>query len=195
MAAFVDLLTELPFKSSVRFITTSLQIEIEAEKAGLETTDVSKSKAIDVVFDGADQIDSNFNMIKGGGGALLKEKVLISAANKVVILADITKYVERFTRSIPIEIHKSARSIIQNKLEMLGGRAELRVSGNGYPCFTENGNIILDTLFSSLEDPIQMELELRHIPGIFEVGLLSRGDVYYKIKKDGSFEVIQPGKK
>jgi ribose 5-phosphate isomerase A len=192
MAAFVGLLAELPFKSSILFVTTSLQIEIEAERAGLETTDGSKSKTVDIVFDGADQIDSNFNMIKGGGGALLKEKVLISAANKVVILADFTKYVERFTRSIPIEIHKSARSIIQNKLEKLGGRAELRVSENGYPCFTENGNVILDTLFSCIEDPIQMEIELKHIPGIFEVGLFSRGDVYYKVKKDGSFEVIQP---
>jgi ribose 5-phosphate isomerase A len=194
MAAFVGQLTELPLKSSIRFITTSLQIEIEAEKAGLEITDVSKSKVVDIVFDGADQIDSNYNMIKGGGGALLNEKLLISAANKVVILADFTKYVERFTRSIPIEIHKSGRSIIQNKLEKLGGRAELRVSRNGYPYFTENGNLILDTLFSFIEDPIQMEVELKHIPGIFEVGLFSRGDVYYKIKKDGSFEVIQPGK-
>lgn len=195
MAAFVKELTNLPSKSSICFVTTSLQIEIEAENAGLETVDLSKLNAVDIVFDGADQIDSNFNMIKGGGGALLREKLLMSAANKVVILADFTKYVEHFTRSIPIEVHKLARSIIQQKLEMLGGRPLLRKAENGYPYITENGNIILDTLFESIEDPIHTEIELRSIPGISEVGLFRRADEYYKVKEDGSFELFQPGRK
>ncbi len=192
MAALVGELAELPFKSSIRFVTTSLQIEIEAENAGLEIIDASRLKGIDIVFDGADQIDSNFNMIKGGGGALLREKLLISAASKVVILADFAKYVDRFTRSIPIEIHKYARSIIQGKLEILGGRSLLRLSENGYPYITESGNIILDTSFTSIENPILKDIELRQIPGVFEVGLFRKADVYYKVKEDGSFEVIQP---
>ena len=195
MAALVKELTNLPFKSSIRFVTTSLQIEIEAENAGLETVDLSRLNAVDVVFDGADQIDSNFNMIKGGGGALLREKLLMSAAHKVVILADFSKYVERFTRSIPIEVHKSARSIVQRKLELLGGRPLLRIAENGYPYITENGNIILDTLITSVENPIHLEIELRSIPGILEVGLFGRADEYYKVKVDGSFEVFEPGKK
>ena len=195
IAAFVNELTNLPSKSTICFVATSLQIEIEAENAGLQTVDLSKVNAVDVVFDGADQIDSNLNMIKGGGGALLREKLLMSAANKVVILADFTKYVERFTRPIPIEVHKSARSIIQRKLEMLGGKPLLRIAENGYPYITENGNIILDTLFASIEKPIDMELELRSIPGIFEVGLFRRADEYYKVKEDGSFEVFELGMK
>lgn len=195
MAALVKELANLSFKSSIRFVTTSLQIEIEAENAGLETLDLSRLNTVDVVFDGADQIDSNFNMIKGGGGALLREKLLMSAANKVVILADFSKYVERFTQSIPIEVHKSARSIVQRKLDMLGGRPLLRIAENGYPYTTENGNIILDTLFTSIENPIHREIELRSMPGILEVGLFGRADEYYKVHEDGSFEVFESDKK
>jgi len=97
MAALVRELADLSYKTSVVFVTTSIQIKIEAEKVGLKIVDESSFADIDVVFDGADQIDSDFNMIKGGGGALLRVKVSISAANKVVMLADVTKFVKKLT--------------------------------------------------------------------------------------------------
>lgn len=194
MTILVRELANLPYKRSVEFVTTSIQIKIEAEKVGLKIADESNFVDIDVVFDGADQIDSDFNMIKGGGGALLREKVLISAANKVVILADDTKFVKRLTQSVPIEIHKFARSFLLKRLREIGGSPKLRMMDKGYPYVTENGNIVLDTSFDSIGNIRNKEIELKNIPGVLEVGLFTRANIYYKAKNDGSFEIIQPNR-
>jgi ribose 5-phosphate isomerase A len=194
MTILVRELANSPYKRSVEFVTTSIQIKIEAEKVGLKIADESNSVDIDVVFDGADQIDSDFNMIKGGGGALLREKVLISAANKVVILADDSKFVKRLTRPVPIEIHKFARSLLLKRLKEIGGSPKLRTMDKGYPYVTENGNIVLDTSFNSIGNIRNKEIELKNIPGVLEVGLFTRANIYYKAKNDGSFEIIQPNR-
>jgi ribose 5-phosphate isomerase A len=146
---------------------------------------------IDIVFDGADQIDGKFNMIKGGGGALLREKILISAAKKVVIMADAAKFVQSFSRPVPIEVHPMARSVVWQKLVQIGGQPVLRTLEKGYPFVTENGNLILDASFPSITDAKKMEVELKNIAGVLEAGLFTRrADVYYKAKNDGSFETI-----
>ncbi|MGC2667670.1 MAG: ribose 5-phosphate isomerase A [Candidatus Nitrosopolaris sp.] len=194
MTILVRELANLPYKRSVEFVTTSTQIKIEAEKVGLKIADESNFVDIDVVFDGADQIDSDFNMIKGGGGALLREKVLISATNKVVILADDTKFVKRLTQPVPIEIHKFARSFLLKRIKEIGGSPKLRTMDKGYPYVTENGNIILDTSFNSIGNIRNKEIELKNIPGVLEVGLFTRANIYYKAKNDGSFEIIQPNR-
>lgn len=194
MTILVRELANLPYKRSVEFVTTSIQIKIEAEKVGLKIADESNFVDIDVVFDGADQIDSDFNMIKGGGGALLREKVLISAGNKVVILADDTKFVKRLTRPVPIEIHKFARSFLLKRIKEIGGSPKLRTMDKGYPFVTENGNIVLDTSFNSIGNIRNKEIELKNIPGVLEVGLFTRASIYYKAKNDGSFEIIQPNR-
>ena len=194
MTNLVGELANLPYKRSVEFVTTSIQIKIEAEKVGLKIADESNFVGIDVVFDGADQIDSDFNMIKGGGGALLREKVLISAANKVVILADDSKFVKRLTQPVPIEIHKFARSFLLKRFKEIGGSPKLRTMDKGYPYVTENGNIVLDTSFNSIGNIRNKEIELKNIPGVLEVGLFTRANIYYKAKNDGSFEIIQPNR-
>jgi ribose 5-phosphate isomerase A len=191
MKAVVKELANLPYNKSLKLVATSIQIKIEAESVGLRITDES-SVDIDVVFDGADQIDSDLNMIKGGGGALFREKVIISAANKVVILADVTKFVTRLSRPIPIEIHKFARSFLHKRLKEIGGDPKLRTIEKGYPYITENGNLILDTSFSSLGNLRSKEIDLKSIPGVAEVGIFKSVDIYYKAKNDGSFEIIQP---
>jgi ribose 5-phosphate isomerase A len=191
MKALVKELAKLPYNKTLKLVATSIQIKIEAERVGLRISDES-SVGIDVVFDGADQIDSDFNMIKGGGGALFREKVLISAANRVVILADVTKFVTRLSRPIPIEIHKFARSFLRKKLKEIGGDPKLRTIEKGYPYITENGNLILDTSFSSLGSLRRKEIDLKSIPGVAEVGLFRSVDIYYKANNDGSFEIIQP---
>jgi ribose 5-phosphate isomerase A len=197
-AALVREMAKLPNKEAIEFVTSSLQIKIEAEKSGLKIVDdENRIPEIDIVFDGADQIDSEFNMIKGGGGALLNEKILISASKKVVIIADSMKFVNKFNRSVPIEIHQFARSMIWKKLQEEkigggGGQPQLRTMEKGYPFVTENGNIILDTIFTSLTDVQKKEVELKSIPGVLEVGLFTRrADIYYKAKSDGSFETVE----
>lgn len=190
-AHIVREMSKLPNKGSIEFIPTSLQIKIEAEKSGLKIADENRIPDIDIVFDGADQIDSNGNMIKGGGGALLREKILISSAKQVVIVADATKFVQSLVRSVPIEVHPMARSAVIRKLSEAGGRPLLRVLDKGYPFVTENGNIILDTTFPSIPDPRKSEIELKSIAGVLEVGLFTRrADVYYKAKDDGTFETV-----
>jgi len=192
VAAIVRELAKLPDKKRLEFVATSLQIKKEAENSGLKIVDENRIPYIDVVFDGADQIDSEFRMIKGGGGALLKEKVIMSAAKRVVIAADSNKFVDVFSLSVPVEVHQFARSIVSIKLEGEGGIPKLRTIEKGYPFITENGNIILDTTFNLLMDVRKKELELKNIPGVLEVGLFTRvADIYYKAKIDGSFETIQ----
>ena len=184
-------MAKLSNKGSIEFIPTSLQIKLEAEKSALHIADESRVPDIDIVFDGADQIDAKFNMIKGGGGALLKEKILISAAKKVVIVADYSKFVQSFNRSVPIEVHPMARIAVLKKLTEIGARPALRTLDRGYPFITENGNIILDTTFSSMPDPKKKEVELKCIAGVIEVGLFTRrADIYYKAKSNGTFETI-----
>jgi ribose 5-phosphate isomerase A len=184
-------LAKLPNRERIEFVPTSLQIKLEAEKSSLRIADESIIPDMDIVFDGADQIDSKHNMIKGGGGALLREKILISAAKKVVIVADASKFVESFSRSVPIEVHPMARSLVSKKLEEMMSKPKLRILDKGYPFVTENGNIILDVLFPTITDAKKMELELKNIAGVLEVGIFTRrADIYYKAKTDGSFETI-----
>ncbi len=191
IAHIVREMANLPNKGSLEFVPTSLQIKLEAEKIALRIADESRIPDIDIVFDGADQIDGEFNMIKGGGGALLREKILISAAKKVIIVADESKFVQSFNRSVPIEVHPMARSLVHKKLTEVGGKSTLRTLDKGYPFVTENGNVILDTTFASIPDPKKKEAELKSIAGVLEVGLFTRrADVYYKAKVDGTFEAI-----
>jgi ribose 5-phosphate isomerase A len=182
---------KLPDKESVEFMPTSLQIKLEAEKSSLKMANENMIPYTDIVFDGADQIDGEFNMIKGGGGALLREKILISAAKKVVIVADAAKFVQSFSRPVPIEVHPIARSVVREKLVQMGGQPVLRTLDKGYPFVTENGNLILDVSFPSITDAKKMELKLKTIAGVLEAGLFTRrADIYYKAKVDGSFERI-----
>jgi len=184
-------LAKLPNKGSIEFVPTSLQIKLEAEKSSLRIADENIIPDMDIVFDGADQINSKYHMIKGGGGALLREKILISAAKKVVIVADASKFVKSFSRSVPIEVHPMARSFVLKRLEEMKGKPNLRILDKGYPYVTENGNLIVDVLFPSITDAKRMELELKNIAGVLEVGIFTRrADIYYKAKTDGSFETL-----
>src|SRR5688572_6802807 len=153
-------------------IPTSFQIKLEAECSGLRLANESRMPDIDVVFDGADEVDARFDMIKGGGGALLREKIVHSSSKQVVIAAESSKFVSTFTWPVPIEIHPFAIHSVRKKLEENGGKPRMRMLREGYPYVTENGNFILDTsLDFSASDIGQMEIELKSIAGVAEVGL------------------------
>jgi ribose 5-phosphate isomerase A len=188
-AAIIQEISKLPYKENLQCIATSTQIKLEAEYGKLKIVDEDLIPEVEVVFDGADQIDKKSNMIKGEGGALLKEKILHSAAKNVIITAESTKYVGSFNRSVPIEVHPFARCLVAKKLEELCGRPKLRMLDEGYVAVTENGNFILDTLFTSIPNVRKKEVELKSIAGVLEVGLFTRNaNVYYKANQDGSFE-------
>ena len=176
---------------NIRGIPTSLQIKLVAEKAGIELIESDQVNHIDIVFDGADQIDSQKYVIKGGGGALLRENILFSLADKVVVMADKTKFVKNFTRTVPIEIHPLARNAIINSIKKLGGESKIRSLDRGYPFFTENGNIILDCDFGTIKNPKTLTQKIKQIPGVLESGLfLKKPEIIYKAKTNGKFEII-----
>lgn len=172
-------------------IPTSLQIKMAAEKAGIPMADADQVSHIDVVFDGADQIDSKRYVIKGGGGALLRENILFSLARKVVVMADRTKFVKNFTRAVPVEVHPQARGAVAGAIGRLGGRPELRLLDRGYPFFTENGNVVLDCDFGTIGDPRGLTKRIKQIPGVMESGIfLRRPDVIYRARAGGKFDVV-----
>ena len=102
---------------SVKAVPTSLQIKLVAEQSGIHIISADQINKIDAVFDGADQIDCQKNLIKGGGGALLRENILISSAKQVVIMADSTKFVKYFNRTVPVEVHPFARTTAKKIIE------------------------------------------------------------------------------
>ena len=178
-------------KLNVKCIPTSLQIKLEAEKGKLHLMDTILDK-IDIVFDGADQIDRGKNLIKGGGGALLRENILINAAKKVVIMADESKFVTNFNRNVPVEVHPLARSTVTKHISKIGGKSTIRTLDRGYPFITENGNIILDCNFGVIKKPKLLREKIEKIAGVLEVGIFTRKpDIIYKAKSNGQFDIIK----
>jgi len=178
-------------KINIKCIPISMQIKLIAEKGGLALIDADQIDKIDVVFDGADQIDKNKFLIKGGGGALLKENILIGAAKKVIIMADKSKFVTNFNRTVPIEVHPSARKIITKNILKIGGVPTLRVLERGYPFVTENGNVILDCDFGIIKNPKILQQKMLNMPGVLEVGIFTRKpDIIYKAKTNGKFDIL-----
>ena len=178
-------------KLNIRCNPTSLQIKLEAEKGKLHLMDTILDK-IDIVFDGADQIDKAKNLIKGGGGALLRENILISTAKKVVIMADASKFVTNFKRDVPVEVHPLARNTVTKAISKIGGKPSIRTFDRGYPFVTENGNIILDCNFGIIKKPKLLQESVKKISGVIEVGIFTRKpDIIYKAKSNGKFDVIK----
>jgi len=191
--AFVKSLSSLVKKKkfNIKCVPTSLQIKLEAEKVNLHLIDTVLDK-IDIVFDGADQIDKGKNLIKGGGGALLRENILINAAKKVVIMADDSKFVTNFDRSVPVEVHPLARNTVTKNISKIGGKPKIRILDRGYPFITENGNIILDCNFGVIKKPKLLREKIKNISGVLEAGIYTRKpDIIYKAGSAGKFDVIK----
>jgi len=191
--AFVKSLSLLVKKKKlvIKCVPTSLQIKLEAEKGDLHLIDTVLDK-IDIVFDGADQIDKGKNLMKGGGGALLRENILINAAKKVVIMSDDSKFVTNFNMGVPVEVHPLARNIVTKYISKIGGKPKIRTLERGYPFITENGNIILDCNFGVIKKPKLLQEKIKKISGVLEVGIFTRKpDVIYKARSTGKFDVIK----
>ena len=143
-ASIVREMANFDGKETLECIPTSYQIKLEAQCSGLKLVDENKIPEVDVVFDGADEIDCKFNMIKSGGGALLREKIVHSAAKQIVIAAESSKFVPTFSWPVPIEIYPFAIHIVKKKFKKIGGRPKMRMLKEGYPYVTDIDNFILD---------------------------------------------------
>ena len=174
-------------------VATSTQIELVASKVGVSLIPFRSS--VDLAIDGADQVDEGLNLVKGGGGALLREKVVMGSAKSVAIVAAENKFAKRLGENgvrVPVEVFPMARESAKIKLSMLGGVPEQRLMPKGYPYFTENGNLILDTLFEPIEDPRELEMKVKATPGVAEVGIFTIKPIAaYRLGSDGTFEKLQ----
>ena len=156
---------------SIRGIPTSDATKILAESEGIPLIDFSETMFIDLTIDGADEIDANLNMIKGGGAALLREKIVASASREEIIIVSGSKLVQQLgTFPLPVEVIPFGWQVVFNQLESLQGNPELRLK-QGQPSVTDQGNFIVDCHFRKIENPEQLEQHLNMIPGVVENGL------------------------
>lgn len=178
---------------SVSGVPTSLQIKLVAEAGRIPLAEADRIGAggIDVVFDGADQVDAGRTVIKGGGGALLRESIVASAAKKFVVMADETKFAQVLDRDVPVEVHPLARSYAADAVRKMGGEPRLRLLDRGYPFVTENGNVVLDCAFGPIQRPAPLRRRLAGVAGVAEVGIFARRpDVIYRARAGGRFDVL-----
>ena len=156
---------------SIRGIPTSNRTKKLAEAEGIPLIDFSESMFIDLTIDGADEIDGNLNMIKGGGAALLQEKIVASVSKKEIIVGSKTKMVDHLgSFPLPVEVVPFGWQVVFNQLESLNANPDLRLN-NGQPLLTDQGNYIVDCNFRKISNPKLLENQINMIPGVVENGL------------------------
>jgi len=156
-------------------IPSSYQAFQLAVQNGIPITTLEEHPIIDVNIDGADQIDANLNLIKGGGAALAREKIVASASKFNIFIADDKKKVQALgdaNQFVPIEVLPFAIALVQRRIQELGGKPLLReTKGKLGPVISDNGNAIMDATFGAITDPSTLERNLKMIPGVVENGL------------------------
>ena len=178
-AKFVELLGEkVKGGLNVVCVPTSEATRVQAAGLGIKLSTLDETPFLDVTVDGADEIDGELRLIKGGGGALLREKIVATASGRVIIIADVSKRVETLGAfALPIEVVPFGLTATRNMIESLAGDVgcngdiKLRIKGDGKPFVTDNGNHILDCAFGIIDDPEALDDALKLIPGVVENGL------------------------
>jgi ribose 5-phosphate isomerase A len=156
----------------IRGIPTSIHTQELAGSLGIPLTTLDEVQQIDVTIDGADEVDPELRLIKGGGGALLREKIVASATRKFVIVADSTKQVPMLGKfPVPVEVIKFAEAVVAKRIAALGAAVTTRVDASGRKFITDEGNHILDCNFGQIPDPPALARKLADMPGVVEHGL------------------------
>ncbi|GAB6068617.1 ribose-5-phosphate isomerase RpiA [Methylothermus subterraneus] len=165
---FIELLAN--FKSKVEGAVSSSEGTTQRlKKLGIPVLDLNAVGELEIYIDGADEINPRLQLIKGGGGALTREKIIAAASRKFVCIADESKYVDYLGRfPLPIEVIPMARSFVARQMVKLGGRPEWR---EGY--ITDNGNQIIDVHNLEILNPIELEQTINDIPGVVTVGIFA----------------------
>ena len=147
-------------------IATSQESNRLARGVGIKTSDINEYDKIDITIDGADEIDKNLNLIKGGGGALTREKIVASCSKKLIIVIDESKKVEEFSFPLPVEVVTFGWKRTAEKLRKLDLNPQIRDG-----LITDNGNFILDCTYKRLNNVKEIEKEINILPGVVENGL------------------------
>ncbi|MGD1854403.1 MAG: ribose-5-phosphate isomerase RpiA [Leptolyngbyaceae cyanobacterium] len=155
-------------------IPTSFQASVLAKKHGIPLTTLDEAPRIDIAIDGADEVDPQQNLIKGGGAAHTREKVVDGLAERFIVVVDSSKLVEILGSSfaLPVESLPMAVAPVTRALESLGGTPELRMGVNkDGPVITDQGNMVLDVKIAGIDNPAELEKTINNIPGVLENGL------------------------
>jgi ribose 5-phosphate isomerase A len=191
-AAFIEALGRK--RMQVRGVPTSNASESLARSCGIETVSLDEVKSIDVDFDGADEVDARLNLIKGYGGALLREKVVAHASRRRIILVGIEKRVKRLGEHgwLPVEVVPFAVPLATREISRLGLRPRIRMTPRGDQALTDNGNLLLDCATRGIASPARLERELAAIPGVVGSGLfIGIADLVLVSTPQGSVSVMK----
>lgn len=172
-AYFIQLLAEEVKKGlRVRGIPTSVRSLEMARSLGIPLTTLDECQEIAVTVDGADEVDPQLRLIKGGGGAMLREKIVASATKQLVIVADASKQVPVLGKfPLPVEVIRFAQALVAKRIAGLGADVEVRKGSDGKPYVTDENNHILDCRFGEIKEADKLAQELSDMPGVVEHGL------------------------
>lgn len=155
----------------IRAIATSQRSEEMARELNIPIISFEETEEIDLTIDGADEVDENLNLIKGGGGALMREKIVATNSRELIIIVDETKLVKRLGKfPLPVEVVPFALTVVRRQLEQLDCTTSLRMQNNN-PYITDNGNYILDCSFGEIKLPAQLHDAIKAITGVVDNGL------------------------
>ena len=177
----------------IRGVPTSFQSRQLALEADVPLTDLDAVDGVDLAIDGADQVvddpgtAAHGALIKGGGAAHAREKLVDAAADRFVVVADPSKLADRLERSVPVEVRPDAHTVVAERIRAIGGDPTLRdAERKDGPVVTDNGNLVLDCAFGSIDDPDALATRLSGIPGVVEHGLfVGLADATYVGTDDG----------
>ncbi len=172
-------------------VPTSLRTEMVAIESGIRVTTLSEHPSLDISIDGADQVDLQLNLVKGGWGSHTKEKIVSYAAKRFVICVDDSKMVKRLNKPVPLEVLPYAVKVVEAQVKRLGGVPVLRQDGNrgGY-FITEGGNLILDVDLGTINNPEEMSMALSSIVGSVEHGIFTNASEVH-VGDDEGVEILK----
>ena len=178
---------------TIRAVASSASTEALAGQLGIPLVPFSGIDHIDITIDGADEVDDQLNLIKGGGGALLREKILARNSDRFYVVVDESKRVPRLGRfPLPVEIVTFASNLTIRRLQELNGEPVVRMV-QGSPFITDNGNLIVDCSFKEILNPVELQQRINLIPGVVEnglfVGMATAVVVGYG---DGAIQILEP---
>lgn len=177
---------------SVRGVPTSIRTAELADELKIPLTTLDEVASVDIDVDGADEVDPNLDLIKGHGGALLRERVVASVSERFVVLVGDEKIVKNLGErvSVPIEVVPFAAPVARRKLESLGSEVELRSVGEA-PYRSDNGNYILDARFERITSPSELEELIDRVPGVVDSGLfIGMADVVF-VQSERAFRKME----
>ncbi len=173
-------------------VPSSYQSKLLAVEAGIALVDLIECPELDICIDGADEVDRRLNAVKGGGGALTREKIVAYASEEVVFIVDERKVVDKLSYPVPVEVIPFSLGYVLEELRKLlrdyGSRGEVYIrqgTGKLGPVVSDNGNFILDCEFGEIEDPGELEMDIKMIPGVLECGIFTNVADRVIVGRDG----------